>query len=57
MSLQIHLTERQQHILWATVRHYIATAEPVASKALVDEFNLSVSSATIRNAMNVLEKE
>jgi heat-inducible transcriptional repressor len=57
MSLQIHLTERQQHILWATVRHYIATAEPVASKALVDEFNLSVSSATIRSAMNVLEKE
>lgn len=56
MSLPIHLNERQQHILWATVRHYIATAEPVGSKALVDEFNLSVSPATIRNAMNGLEK-
>lgn len=54
--MQIHLTNRQQHILWATVRHYIATAEPVGSKALVEEYNLSVSPATIRNAMNVLEK-
>ncbi|MGA9377507.1 MAG: heat-inducible transcriptional repressor HrcA [Phormidium sp.] len=54
--MPIHLTNRQQHILWATVRHYIATAEPVGSKALVDEYNLSVSPATIRNAMGVLEK-
>ncbi|MFB2897930.1 heat-inducible transcriptional repressor HrcA [Aerosakkonemataceae cyanobacterium BLCC-F50] len=54
--MQIHLTNRQQHILWATVRHYIATAEPVGSKALVEEYNLSVSPATIRNAMGVLEK-
>lgn len=54
--MQIHLTDRQQHILWATVRHYIATAEPVGSKALGEEYNLSVSPATIRNAMNVLEK-
>jgi heat-inducible transcriptional repressor len=54
--MQIHLTKRQQHILWATVRHYIATAEPVGSKALVEEYNLSVSPATIRNAMGVLEK-
>lgn len=50
------LTDRQQHILWATVRHYIATAEPVGSKALVDEYNLAVSPATIRNAFGMLEK-
>ncbi|KGF73251.1 HrcA family transcriptional regulator [Neosynechococcus sphagnicola sy1] len=56
MSVQVHLTERQQQVLWATVRHYIATAEPVGSKALVEEYNLSVSPATIRNAMGVLEK-
>ncbi|WP_445329584.1 heat-inducible transcriptional repressor HrcA [Tychonema sp. LEGE 07196] len=56
MSVRVNLTDRQQHILWATVRHYIATAEPVGSKALVDEFNLSVSPATIRNAMGTLEK-
>lgn len=54
--MQVQLTNRQQHILWATVRHYIATAEPVGSKALVEEYNLGVSSATIRNAMSVLEK-
>lgn len=54
--MRVNLTDRQQHILWATVRHYIATAEPVGSKALADEFNLSVSPATIRNAMGTLEK-
>jgi heat-inducible transcriptional repressor len=54
--MQVQLNDRQQHILWATVRHYIATAEPVGSKALLEEYNLGVSSATIRNAMGVLEK-
>lgn len=54
--MQVHLTNRQQHILSATIRHYIATAEPVGSKTLVDEYNLGVSSATIRNVMGVLEK-
>ncbi|MEH2381925.1 MAG: heat-inducible transcriptional repressor HrcA [Nostoc sp.] len=54
--MEVQLTNRQQHILWATVRHYIATAEPVGSKALVDEYDLGVSSATIRNVMSVLEK-
>ncbi|MBH8572120.1 heat-inducible transcriptional repressor HrcA [Nostocaceae cyanobacterium CENA369] len=54
--MEVQLTNRQQHILWATVRHYIATAEPVGSKALVEEYNLGVSSATIRNVMGVLEK-
>ncbi|KOP25717.1 HrcA family transcriptional regulator [Hapalosiphon sp. MRB220] len=54
--MEVQLTNRQQHILWATVRHYIATAEPVGSKALLEEYNLGVSSATIRNAMGVLEK-
>lgn len=52
----VKLTNRQQQVLWATVRHYIATAEPVGSEALVKEYNLSVSSATIRNAMGMLEK-
>ncbi|WP_341527714.1 heat-inducible transcriptional repressor HrcA [Nostoc sp. UHCC 0302] len=54
--MEVQLTNRQQHILWATVRHYIATAEPVGSKALVEEYDLGVSSATIRNIMGVLEK-
>jgi heat-inducible transcriptional repressor len=56
MSIPVNLTNRQQQVLWATVRHYIATAEPVGSEALLKEYNLSVSSATVRNAMGVLEK-
>ncbi len=54
--MQVKLTERQQHILWATVRHYIATAEPVGSKVLAKEYDLNVSPATIRNGMGLLEK-
>jgi heat-inducible transcriptional repressor len=54
--MEVHLTNRQQNILSATVRHYIATAEPVGSKALIDGFDLGISSATIRNVMGVLEK-
>jgi heat-inducible transcriptional repressor len=56
MTIQVNLTKRQQKVLWATVRHYIATAEPVGSGALVKEYDLSVSPATIRNAMSFLEK-
>lgn len=56
MSLQVSLTARQQQILWATVRHYIATAEPVGSKVLATEYDLSVSPATIRSCMGALEK-
>jgi heat-inducible transcriptional repressor len=52
----MNLKQRQQKILWATIRHYITTAEPVGSKALVDEYNLQVSSATIRNSFVLLEK-
>ena len=54
--MQVQLTDRQQQILWATVRHYIATAEPVGSKALMEEYNFQVSPATIRNTMGGLEK-
>ncbi|HAC65059.1 MAG TPA: heat-inducible transcriptional repressor HrcA [Cyanothece sp. UBA12306] len=50
------LNKRHQNILRATIKHYIATAEPVGSKTLVQEYNFSVSSATIRNALGQLEK-
>jgi heat-inducible transcriptional repressor len=49
------LNLRQQDILRATVRHYVNTAEPVGSKSLAKEYNLQVSSATIRNVMSALE--
>jgi heat-inducible transcriptional repressor len=57
MSARTHLSDRYQHILKATIQHYIATAEPVGSKTLLEEYNFSVSSATIRNALGKLEKE
>ncbi|NJL83173.1 MAG: heat-inducible transcriptional repressor HrcA [Chloroflexaceae bacterium] len=56
MAPKLKLSDRQQHVLWATIRHYIATAEPVGSKTLVQEYGLSVSSATIRNILGHLER-
>lgn len=56
MSIQVRLSDRQQQVLGATVRQYIATARPVGSEALVEEFNPRVSPATIRNVMGYLEK-
>jgi heat-inducible transcriptional repressor len=56
MSDQPNLNERYQNILKATIKHYIATAEPVGSKTLAEEYNLNVSSATIRNVMGRLEE-
>lgn len=55
-SIPVKLSARQQQVLGATVRHYIATARPVGSEAIVDGFNPRVSPATIRNAMGYLEK-
>ncbi len=57
MPQSAKLNERHQHVLWATIRHYVATAEPVGSKTLAQEYDFRVSSATIRNAMGRLEKE
>lgn len=56
MSQPVSLTARQRQILRATISHYIATAEPVGSKALAAEYDLSVSPATIRSCMGFLEK-
>ncbi|MFN3927399.1 MAG: heat-inducible transcriptional repressor HrcA [Pseudanabaenaceae cyanobacterium] len=51
-----NLTEREQKILWATVERYIATAEPVGSKTLLQEYNFDISSATIRSVLNALDR-
>jgi heat-inducible transcriptional repressor len=56
MSFRYNLSERHQNILRATIRHYVATAEPVGSKTLAEEYGFRVSSATIRNVMGSLEK-
>ncbi|MEO1400800.1 MAG: heat-inducible transcriptional repressor HrcA [Cyanobacteria bacterium J06635_1] len=56
MEKSVRLSSRQQKVLWATVRHYVDTAEPVGSKALVESYGLKVSSATVRNVMGMLER-
>jgi heat-inducible transcriptional repressor len=51
------LDERKLDVLRAIVEDYVATQEPVGSKSLVERHHLSVSPATIRNDMAVLEDE
>ena len=48
---------RSEQVLKLIVEHYIKTAQPVASKTLIEQYGLTVSSATIRNEMLSLEKE
>lgn len=49
--------DRRFEILRAIVTDFVATHEPIASKALVDRHQLGVSSATVRSDMAVLEAE
>lgn len=49
------LTKRQESILSLIVRTYTQKPEPVSSKFIAENFELSLSSATIRNEMAVLE--
>ncbi len=51
------MDERKLKVLGAVVTDYVATREPVGSKALVERHSLGVSSATIRNDMAMLEEE
>lgn len=49
--------DRRLAVLRAIVEDFVATREPVGSKALVDRHQLGVSPATVRNDMAVLEDE
>ncbi|MCR1782315.1 heat-inducible transcriptional repressor HrcA [Nocardioides carbamazepini] len=49
--------DRRLAVLRAIVEDYVATEEPVGSKALVERHHLNVSPATIRNDMAALEDE
>ena len=51
------LDERKTAILSAVVQEYIATALPVGSTHIADAPGISVSPATVRNEMAVLEQE
>jgi heat-inducible transcriptional repressor len=49
--------DRRLAVLRAIVEDYVATEEPVGSKALVERHSLGVSPATVRNDMAALEEE
>lgn len=51
------IEDRRLEVLRAIVEDYVATQEPVGSKALVERHQLGVSPATIRNDMAALEDE
>lgn len=49
------MESRQLEILRAIVDEYVATEEPVGSRAIAERHGLGISPATIRNEMSVLE--
>ncbi len=49
------LDERKIKVLKAIINSYIITAEPIGSRTISKEYDLGVSSATIRNEMSDLE--
>jgi len=50
------LSQRQQSILRRVVEEYVATGQPVGSRALVERSGLSVSSSTVRGELAELER-
>ena len=50
------LSERQQYILGLLVRSYIESGSPVGSKTLVGNYDLDLSSATVRNELAQLDQ-
>ncbi len=53
---QKSLSTRQKQVLTAIVEEHIRTARPVGSRTACERYNLSVSTATIRNDMAALER-
>jgi len=50
------LDDRKKRILQAIIEDYVRFAEPIASKIIVERYELDLSSATIRNEMAALEE-
>ena len=50
----MELTDREKLILTLIIHEHIHSAQPVGSKTIVDKYNLSMSSATVRNEMSLL---
>ncbi|MCC6457018.1 MAG: heat-inducible transcription repressor HrcA [Caldilineaceae bacterium] len=51
------LTPRQAKLLGIVIQEYVKTAQPVGSNAIAQDYDLGVSSATIRNDLATLERE
>lgn len=51
------MNDRKKRILWAIVQDYVSSAEPVGSRTIAKNYDLGVSSATIRNEMQDLGDE
>lgn len=51
-----NMEDRQALILATIIKDYIKSGVPVGSQALVDNYDLDVSSATVRNEMAELER-
>ena len=49
--------ERKERILTITVNQYIKTVSPVSSTAIVQQYGIDLSSATIRNVLAELEED
>ena len=49
------LSDRQEYILGLLVRKYLESGLPVGSKTLVNQYDLGVSAATVRNELSVLD--
>jgi heat-inducible transcriptional repressor len=54
-SLEMQLSTRKRAILRRVVEEYVATGQPVGSKALVDRTDLRVSPSTVRGELAELE--
>jgi transcriptional regulator of heat shock response len=50
------LEPRKKEVLFAVVREYVKTAEPVGSVTLIERYGFDLSSATIRNELAALEE-
>ena len=53
--MTVELNQRSQNILEAIVEDYIASAEPVGSRAITRRHSMNLSPATVRNVMADLE--
>ncbi|NLY86389.1 MAG: heat-inducible transcription repressor HrcA [Tissierellia bacterium] len=49
------LDERKLKILYAIINSYILSAEPIGSRTITKQYDLGISSATVRNEMSDLE--